>query len=109
MRRKIVIWLIAATMIIAGSTALIMSSRQSVSIPDEGPWIATVADTSSIPAECAEDAAVDSTYQPAVMPPSGVTVAFTPVATRSDVERVLECLLDQVAASSIRVATAPAD
>lgn len=107
MRRRPVLILAALGSAAVLVMASVEMSRDGVDVPEQGPWLIFVDGRSGLPAECTSDSAVTASYQPAVMPPAGVTLELRADAARSDVDRVTECLSADIPASAIRVETDP--
>ncbi len=81
--------------------------RDPTAIPDEGPWIVLVDGNPDRVGSCVDDPAVATTVMAAVWPPDGISLYLVADARRLDVERVLRCVVANVAPSDVRVVTSP--
>lgn len=66
------------------------------------PWSVAVSPYVE-PEACLDDPAVDTTTQPAVMPPMSVTFVLTEAANEADAERVADCVEGLLSGGSITI------
>ncbi len=105
MRRR---WLIVgvAGVAVASSLVIVSSQSRAVNIPAQGPWTVRIATDPSSARNCAADEAVEAAIQTASAPSAGGSFRLADDATRSDVERVVDCVTESIASSLVSVVAA---